>query len=48
MTSRPGTIAETIKIDLPHPRTLEIINTPAFGAYAKHIRALLQANGDLS
>ncbi len=48
MTPRPGRIAETLDIDLPFPRTLDIINTPAFGGYAARVRALLQAQGDLS
>jgi NitT/TauT family transport system ATP-binding protein len=48
MTSRPGTIAEIIDVDLPFPRTLDLINTPAFGNYVGRVRACLQASGDLS
>ena len=32
MTARPGRIKEVIPIDLPRPRSLEIVGTPAFGA----------------
>jgi NitT/TauT family transport system ATP-binding protein len=32
MTARPGRIKEVIPIDLPRPRSLEMINSPEFGA----------------
>jgi NitT/TauT family transport system ATP-binding protein len=32
MTSRPGRIKEIIPVDLPRPRSLEMIGTPQFGA----------------
>ncbi len=48
MTSRPGTVAEIVAIDLPRPRDLAIVNTARFGAYAAHIRALLHAKEDLA
>ena len=41
MKARPGQIIEDIKIDLPRPRTLEMINTPHFGEIVSHIRDLL-------
>jgi NitT/TauT family transport system ATP-binding protein len=41
MTARPGAIAEIIKVDLPRPRTLEMINSDKFGGYVSHIRELL-------
>jgi NitT/TauT family transport system ATP-binding protein len=47
MTSRPCTVAEIIDIDLPRPRDLKMINTDRFGAYASHIRRLLDARGEL-
>jgi NitT/TauT family transport system ATP-binding protein len=45
MTARPGRIAEIIDIDLPRPRTLDMINTPEFGDYSARLRKLLNANG---
>jgi NitT/TauT family transport system ATP-binding protein len=47
MTSRPGTIAEIIEINLPRPRELGVINTDRFGRYASHIRTLLEAKGGM-
>lgn len=41
MQSRPGRIVETIHIDLPRPRTLDLINTEKFGQIVAHIRGLL-------
>jgi NitT/TauT family transport system ATP-binding protein len=38
MTPRPGSIAETILIDLPRPRTIERKDRPEFNAYTGHIR----------
>jgi NitT/TauT family transport system ATP-binding protein len=32
MTARPGRIKEVIQIDLPRPRSIEMVSTPAFGA----------------
>jgi NitT/TauT family transport system ATP-binding protein len=48
MTPRPGRLAAVIDIDLPRPRSLDMINTDAFGTYASGIRELLSARGDLS
>lgn len=45
MTARPGAIAEIVEIDLPRPRELSMINTPAFGAYATRLRKHLEATG---
>jgi NitT/TauT family transport system ATP-binding protein len=41
MKPRPGRIVEDVKIDLPRPRNLEMINTPEFGQIVAHIRGLL-------
>jgi NitT/TauT family transport system ATP-binding protein len=32
MTARPGRIKDVIAIDLPRPRSLELVNSKAFGA----------------
>ena len=32
MTARPGRVKEVIAIDLPRPRSLELVNSPEFGA----------------
>ena len=47
MTPRPGRIAEAIAIELPRPRTLDVMSTPAFGAYALRVRAHFNALGTL-
>ena len=39
MTSRPGRIDEIVPIDLPRPRSFDLLADERFGAYAKHIRA---------
>jgi NitT/TauT family transport system ATP-binding protein len=39
MTPRPGRFAEVLRIDLPRPRTLETMSTPAFGEHVRRIRA---------
>ncbi|SFC62939.1 ABC transporter ATP-binding protein [Tropicimonas isoalkanivorans] len=46
MTPRPGRLAEVVDIDLPRPRTLDMINSDAFGSYSGWIRKLLEAEGD--
>jgi NitT/TauT family transport system ATP-binding protein len=41
MSARPGRLLEIITIDLPRPRTLEMMSTARFGEYTLRIRALL-------
>ncbi|WP_246237288.1 ABC transporter ATP-binding protein [Halovulum dunhuangense] len=41
MSPRPGRIAEIVEIDLPRPRTLDMITTPKFGALVDRIRKQL-------
>jgi len=48
MTSRPGTLAETITIDMPRPRSLSVLNTERAGTYMSRIRGLLNAQGALA
>ncbi len=42
MTARPGRIKEVLLIDLPRPRSLEMINTPEFGALFDHTFHLIR------
>jgi NitT/TauT family transport system ATP-binding protein len=41
MKPRPGRLAEIVTVDLPRPRTLDMITTPKFGAIVDRIRSLL-------
>jgi len=41
MRPRPGRVVEEVAIDLPRPRTLDMITTPRFGALVEHIRSRL-------
>lgn len=41
MSARPGRIIETVEIELPRPRTVEMMVAPEFGAYVTRIRKLL-------
>ena len=47
MTPRPGRIQDELAIDLPRPRTLDVMNTPEFGTYVRRIRKELNAGGGL-
>ncbi len=42
MSFRPGKIKEVIEIDLPRPRTSEVISTPEFGTCVGRLWALLR------
>jgi len=48
MSARPGRLLEQIAIQLPRPRTLEMMSTAPFGEYTLRIRALLAAAGGAS
>jgi NitT/TauT family transport system ATP-binding protein len=41
MSARPGRLLEIITVDLPRPRTLEMMSVARFGEYTLRIRALL-------
>ncbi|MDB5623687.1 MAG: cmpC [Devosia sp.] len=41
MSPRPGRFVEAVTIDLPRPRTLDMMTEPRFGAYVQRIRARL-------
>jgi NitT/TauT family transport system ATP-binding protein len=47
MTPRPGRIMDDLRVELPRPRSLEVMNTPAFGALAKQIRARFNVRGGI-
>jgi NitT/TauT family transport system ATP-binding protein len=47
MKPRPGRLAEVVTVDLPRPRTLDMITTPKFGATVDYIRTLLDKGDDL-
>ncbi|HCH55993.1 MAG TPA: nitrate ABC transporter ATP-binding protein, partial [Rhodospirillaceae bacterium] len=42
MSYRPGTIKEIINIELPRPRSSEVISTPEFGTYVGKLWTLLR------
>jgi NitT/TauT family transport system ATP-binding protein len=48
MSPRPGKIAEIVAIDLPRPRTLELVDAPEFGRYARRIREVFASWGVFS
>jgi NitT/TauT family transport system ATP-binding protein len=37
MTFRPGRVKRVVEIDLPRPRTSEIVGSERFGRYVAHI-----------
>ena len=47
MTERPGRIAATYDIDLPRPRTLDVMGTEKFAQYARTLRTHFFAQGSL-
>jgi NitT/TauT family transport system ATP-binding protein len=47
MSARPGRIADLLEIDLPRPRTLDVMTTEVFGAYVRRIRGALNAGGGI-
>ncbi len=47
LAPRPGRIAEQVVIDLPRPRTLDMITTPKFGSLVERIRNRLEREGPL-
>jgi NitT/TauT family transport system ATP-binding protein len=42
MTARPGRIKRRVAIDLPRPRTMDLLTTPAFGAIKRQILGLVR------
>ena len=47
MTPRPGRLAEILTVDIPRPRSLDVMTTPAFGEHVTHIRKLLSTHGGI-
>ncbi len=47
MTPRPGRLAEEVRVDLPRPRALDVMNTERFGEYVREIRRHFNARGGL-
>ncbi|MEM9709011.1 MAG: ABC transporter ATP-binding protein [Pseudomonadota bacterium] len=47
MKPRPGRIAEVVHVDLPRPRTLDMMTTPRFGEIVDHIRSMLDKGEDM-
>jgi|GraSoiStandDraft_4_1057263.scaffolds.fasta_scaffold344837_2 NitT/TauT family transport system ATP-binding protein len=45
MTPRPGRVAEVLDIDLPRPRSLDMMSTQPFGDYVRRIRTHFGATG---
>jgi NitT/TauT family transport system ATP-binding protein len=41
LSQRPGSVLETVEVELPRPRGLDIINTESFGKINRHIRRLI-------
>lgn len=47
MKPRPGRLAEIVPVDLPRPRTLDMMTTPKFGEIVDHVRGLLDKGEDM-
>lgn len=45
MSARPGRVVEIVDIPLPRPRTIEVQQSPAFGALVGHIHHLFKEMG---
>ena len=48
MSPRPGRVIEKFTVELPRPRTLEIMSSPEFGRYTLKIRGMLASAGGKS
>jgi len=47
MTPRPGKVGDLFPVELPRPRSLDVMNTEKFGGYVRRIRNVLNAGGGL-
>jgi NitT/TauT family transport system ATP-binding protein len=48
LSTRPGRVIDIIPIELPRPRSFQMLSSPEFGAAALRIRELLTAQGGLT
>jgi NitT/TauT family transport system ATP-binding protein len=48
LSARPGSVIDIIPIELPRPRSFQMLSSPEFGAAALRIRELLTAQGGLT
>jgi len=46
MSARPGRIATVVDVDLPRPRTLDMMTSPEFGALVHRVRESLDMGID--
>jgi NitT/TauT family transport system ATP-binding protein len=47
MTPRPGRIGDLFEVDLPRPRSLDVMTTEPFGRYVRRVRSALNSGGGL-
>jgi len=47
MTPRPGKLTKVLTVDIPRPRSLDVMATPRFGEYTREIRALFAQKGTI-
>jgi NitT/TauT family transport system ATP-binding protein len=47
MTPRPGKLAKILTVDIPRPRSLDVMATPRFGEFTREIRALFAQKGSI-
>ncbi len=47
MTPRPGRILHSERVNLPRPRPLDVMTTPAFGEHVHRIRACFNSKGEM-
>ena len=45
MTARPGRLLDDVRVSLPRPRSLDVMNTAEFGDSVRHIRRLFNVQG---
>ncbi len=45
MTPRPGRIMDDVRVEMPRPRSLEVMTSAGFGEYVRQIRAQFRVRG---